>query len=126
MTDRFISPREICKLAGFSRATLHRLIRAEQFPQLSQLSPKRVGLLESVYHDWATSRKPSGLPRTPELMAALEKLDERRRDIFIKRRLIPVRDTRAVLAVEYGVSQERIAQLEAQAVEFLREQGVEV
>jgi RNA polymerase sigma-32 factor len=54
------------------------------------------------------------------LYAALESLDERSRDILQRRWLAENKETLHVLADEYGVSAERIRQIEAAAMKKLR------
>jgi RNA polymerase sigma-32 factor len=54
------------------------------------------------------------------LYAALESLDERSRDILQRRWLVENKETLQVLADEYGVSAERIRQIEAAAMKKLR------
>jgi RNA polymerase sigma-32 factor len=54
------------------------------------------------------------------LYAALESLDERSRDILQRRWLADNKETLHVLADEYGVSAERIRQIEAAAMKKLR------
>ena len=54
------------------------------------------------------------------LYAALESLDERSRDILQRRWLADSKETLHVLADEYGVSAERIRQIEAAAMKKLR------
>ena len=54
------------------------------------------------------------------LYAALESLDERSRDILQRRWLAENKETLHVLADEYGVSAERIRQIEAAAMKKMR------
>jgi RNA polymerase sigma-32 factor len=54
------------------------------------------------------------------LYAALESLDERSRDILQRRWLAESKETLHELADEYGVSAERIRQIEAAALKKLR------
>ena len=54
------------------------------------------------------------------LMSALDSLDERSRDIVSRRWLLEPKATLHELAAEYGVSAERIRQLESNAMRKLR------
>jgi RNA polymerase sigma-32 factor len=54
------------------------------------------------------------------LYSALESLDDRSRDILQRRWLNETKDTLHELADEYGVSAERIRQIEAAAMKRLR------
>src|SRR5690606_10190048 len=56
------------------------------------------------------------------LRDALERLDDRSRDILAKRWLVERKATLHELAAEYGVSAERIRQIEANAIKKLRNQ----
>ena len=56
------------------------------------------------------------------LAAALAKLDERSRAILSRRWLVETKATLHELAAEYGVSAERIRQIEANAIGKLKKQ----
>jgi RNA polymerase sigma-32 factor len=56
------------------------------------------------------------------LMAGLDTLDERSRDIIKRRWMVDEKETLQELAAEYGVSAERIRQIENNAIKALRQQ----
>jgi RNA polymerase sigma-32 factor len=56
------------------------------------------------------------------LMAGLDTLDERSRDIIKRRWMVDEKETLQELAAEYGVSAERIRQIENNAITALRQQ----
>ncbi len=60
--------------------------------------------------------------RSEQLKQALESLDERSRDIIVKRWLSDSKSTLQDLASKYGVSAERIRQIEEKAMRMMREQ----
>jgi RNA polymerase sigma-32 factor len=55
-------------------------------------------------------------------MAGLDTLDERSRDIIKRRWMVDEKETLQELAAEYGVSAERIRQIENNAIKALRQQ----
>ncbi len=59
--------------------------------------------------------------RSEQLEQALESLDERSRDIIVKRWLSDSKSTLQDLASKYGVSAERIRQIEEKAMRMMRE-----
>jgi RNA polymerase sigma-32 factor len=70
------------------------------------------------------SRTASGRPTARRLHAAIADLDERSRDILARRWLTDDKATLHELAAEYGVSAERIRQLEQAAMKKIRGQLV--
>lgn len=58
-TDRFMLKPEVIRVTGLSNTTLWREIQAERFPAGVQLSPNRVGWLESAVRGWIQQRMQS-------------------------------------------------------------------
>ena len=56
MPDRFINERECREITSLSRVTRWRMERAGTFPRRRQISPNRVGWLESEIRDWVEAR----------------------------------------------------------------------
>jgi predicted DNA-binding transcriptional regulator AlpA len=54
--DRVLSFRQWCSVNGFSIATGRRLIKAGDGPAIVQLSPRRIGIKESVNAAWQAAR----------------------------------------------------------------------
>ena len=52
MKIRMINRRAACDKTSFSPTQLERLVRAKQFPQPVQLSPKRKAWIEDEITDW--------------------------------------------------------------------------
>ena len=53
---RFMPKPEVLGITGFSATTLWREIQAERFPSPIQVSPNRVGWLESQVREWQQAR----------------------------------------------------------------------
>jgi prophage regulatory protein len=62
MTDRYITKKEVLTIAGLSHVTQWRMEKRGEFPQRRQISPGRVGWLESEITAWLESRPVSELP----------------------------------------------------------------
>ena len=58
-SDRFLSKREVLRIAGFSAATLWREVRAKRFPAPYCISANRKGYLESEVRAWVAERVPT-------------------------------------------------------------------
>ena len=56
MTDRFISKHEVLKVSGLSHVTQWRMEKRDEFPKRRQMSPGRVGWLESEILEWMNTR----------------------------------------------------------------------
>jgi prophage regulatory protein len=54
--DRFMPKAEVMHLTGLSETTLWREVKAERFPAPIQLSPNRVGWLETSLRAWMQER----------------------------------------------------------------------
>lgn len=53
-----ISKKQVIERTGLSSATLWRRVKARDFPRPRQLTPNRVGWLESEVEEWELSRPP--------------------------------------------------------------------
>ncbi len=62
MTDKFLSKPEVLNIAGLSHVTQWRMEKRGEFPQRRQISPGRVGWLESEVLEWMNTRPVSELP----------------------------------------------------------------
>jgi prophage regulatory protein len=51
-----LSQNDVIKITGLSRATLHRMRRAQKFPDAFKLSDGRVGWRTSVINQWLAER----------------------------------------------------------------------
>ena len=69
MTDRFIGEAECEEVSTLSRVTRWRLERAGKFPRRRQISPNRVGWLESEVQAWVEARANSRETITPPAAA---------------------------------------------------------
>ena len=56
MDDRFIGEAECHQITSLSRVTRWRLERVDNFPKRRQISPNRVGWLQSEIEDWLEAR----------------------------------------------------------------------
>lgn len=54
---KFLKMKEVCQLTGLSRATVYRLLAADNFPRQRQLSTRRVGWLAADIEKWAENRQ---------------------------------------------------------------------
>ncbi len=71
MNDRFISEAECREVTSLSRVTRWRMERDGTFPRRRQISPNRIGWLESEIRDWVEARaKAQGTCAGPEPVAA--------------------------------------------------------
>ena len=61
MTNRFLSKPEVLSISGLSHVTQWRMEKRGEFPQRRQISPGRVGWLESEILDWMESRPVSNI-----------------------------------------------------------------
>ena len=61
----FLSKKQVIERIGLSAVTIWRRVRAGDFPAPKQLTPNRVGWLESEIDDWENSR-PVGMCEVPE------------------------------------------------------------
>jgi len=64
---RFMPKPEVLGVTGFSATTLWREIRAERFPPPIQVSPNRVGWLESQVREWQKARIEAAQGPIPDL-----------------------------------------------------------
>ena len=55
MTNRFLSKQDVMRMTGFSHVTAWRLEKRGRFPKRRQISPGRVGWLESEVLEWMES-----------------------------------------------------------------------
>ena len=56
MADRFIGEAECHEITSLSRVTRWRMERAGTFPRRRQISPNRIGWLESEIRDWVEAQ----------------------------------------------------------------------
>ena len=56
MTNRFLSKQEVLNIAGLSDVTWWRMEKRGEAPKRRQISPGRVGWLESEILEWMESR----------------------------------------------------------------------
>lgn len=68
--DRFLGWKTVKSLTGFSRTTAWRRQKAGDFPTPRQISPGRVGWLESEVNAWQASRAPRSESELPAFPAA--------------------------------------------------------
>ena len=61
MTNRFLSKQEVLNIAGLSDVTWWRMEKRVEAPKRRQISPGRVGWLESEILAWMKSRPVSGI-----------------------------------------------------------------
>ena len=54
--DRMLNVRQVTEISGLSRTTLWRLEKGGDFPRRKQLSPRRVGWLESEVAIWLEAK----------------------------------------------------------------------
>jgi prophage regulatory protein len=57
VTERILPIAETAKIAGLSRRTVYREVKAERFPKPVQLSIRRVGWRESEVDAWIKARR---------------------------------------------------------------------
>jgi prophage regulatory protein len=57
--DRVLTMRSVVAITSSSRTSIDRWRRAGDFPRPLQLSPHRIGFLESEVRTWIASRKPA-------------------------------------------------------------------
>jgi prophage regulatory protein len=62
MTDRILGKHEVEDISGLSPVTQWREEKEGRFPKRRQISPGRVGWLESEILEWMASRPVSQLP----------------------------------------------------------------
>ncbi len=62
----FWRTKKVWEETGLSRTTIWRLEQAGKFPRRRQLTPGRVGWLESEVLEWMESRPPVGRDRSGE------------------------------------------------------------
>lgn len=62
MTNRFLSKPDVLNITGLSHVTQWRMEKRGEFPQRRQISPGRVGWLESEVLEWMNTRPVSELP----------------------------------------------------------------
>ncbi len=55
MTERMLKVGEVVAIAGISRATVYRLVKSNKFPKPKQISPARIGWLQSEISGWLSS-----------------------------------------------------------------------
>jgi predicted DNA-binding transcriptional regulator AlpA len=68
--DRFLGWKTVKSLTGFSRTTAWRRQKAGDFPTPRQISPGRVGWLESEVNAWQASRAPRSESELPAFRVA--------------------------------------------------------
>lgn len=56
MSERILKSKETAERAGFSRRTMYYEISEGRFPRPVQLTPKRVGWLESEIDEWIKAK----------------------------------------------------------------------
>ena len=54
--DRMLSIKKVTDMAGLSRTTIWRLEKSGDFPKRRQLSPRRVGWVESEVANWLEAK----------------------------------------------------------------------
>jgi len=62
MTNRFLSKPDVLEITGLSHVTQWRMEKRGEFPKRRQISPGRVGWLESEVLEWMNTRPVSELP----------------------------------------------------------------
>lgn len=55
--DPIIPKPDIVRDSNLSEATIYREQRAKRFPPFEQLSPRRVGLRQSLFREWLNGRR---------------------------------------------------------------------
>lgn len=55
--DRIISVKQWCAAAGFSYSTGKTLLKRDQGPTITRLSPRRIGIRIRDYQAWADARR---------------------------------------------------------------------
>ena len=58
MQERILDKRDVSEVTGVSTVTLWRMEKAGQFPRRRQITPGRVGWLQSEVLQWIESRRP--------------------------------------------------------------------
>lgn len=86
---RLITYAEVLDKTGLSRALIHRLIAAGDFPTPVELAPRRVGFLESEIETWIENRVAKR--SSPEMIAARQARSAQQREV-VNRRWAKVRE----------------------------------
>ena len=63
--DKIIRTRHVLEQLGISKATLYRLINADDFPKPLQLGPRAVGWRQSTIDHWLNNRPATAFKPAP-------------------------------------------------------------